>query len=480
MPEFHFMPKGLPTVTQLWNGEVSFFSIDTDLIQSAGYNFDAGALNQLPKQLPATMSLQLTEIVSEEIVRHRMQPVQKAIEGFTTASENLKRLANLPLGQIDQSFAVLDAAKSAASHFRSQVQAYAGRCRGGVLSVSGEALASEIFNLYFQDCAPFAKRKDKKSELLGVSYTKYPSLSNVNTVQPNLASIVDDLAHHHNELGISLNFSNFELEVDEDVPYTTKKIIENINKILQQKRNGKLVKPEINKINTIPDTFEYWQQDMNEDGGIDRFRIQVYKKNDKWFEEFFDTYGQSESVREITYNEVEDQFNEALASNSTLTRNKGIQPKITKETLKESIESVKRQNTSIKENQWAVEPYAEEEYAVYTYMGEFVEGQPTFKSLEEANRWLKINQPKEKEYSEQALINTKIARLKEVAKKYPRSLIRSEVVRQIDTASYTGIGNDLFDEEDMPFQKIPSIATKQEENPSETLNLAEQKNHCKL
>ena len=78
--------------------------------------------------------------------------------------------------------------------------------------------------------------KDKKSELLGVSYTKYPSLSNVNTVQPNLASIVDDLAHHHNELGISLNFSNFELEVDEDVPYQTKKIIENVNKILQQKR----------------------------------------------------------------------------------------------------------------------------------------------------------------------------------------------------------------------------------------------------
>jgi hypothetical protein len=78
--------------------------------------------------------------------------------------------------------------------------------------------------------------KDKKSELLGVSYTKYPSLRNVTTVQPNLASIVDNLAHHHNELGISLNFNNFELEVDEDVPYQTKKIVENINKILQQKR----------------------------------------------------------------------------------------------------------------------------------------------------------------------------------------------------------------------------------------------------
>ena len=51
-----------------------------------------------------------------------------------------------------------------------------------------------------------------------------------------MASIIDNLAYHHNELAISLNFSNFELEVDEDVPYTTKKIIENVNKVLQQKR----------------------------------------------------------------------------------------------------------------------------------------------------------------------------------------------------------------------------------------------------
>ena len=77
--------------------------------------------------------------------------------------------------------------------------------------------------------------KDKKSELLGVSYTKYPSLRNVNDVQPNLASIVDDLAHHHNELGISLTGNNFRLEYDNDIPYSTKKIIDSINSILDQK-----------------------------------------------------------------------------------------------------------------------------------------------------------------------------------------------------------------------------------------------------
>lgn len=40
----------------------------------------------------------------------------------------------------------------------------------------------------------------------------------------------------------------------------------------------------------------------------------------------------------------------------------------------------------------------------------------------------KINKPKEKEYTSQALINLKVAALKEVAKKYPRSLITSRVV----------------------------------------------------
>ena len=303
--------------------------------------------------------------------------------------------------------------------------------------------------------------KDKKSELLGVSYTKYPSLRNVDAVQPNLAAIVDNLSHHHNELAISLNFSNFELEVDEDVPYTTKKIIENINKILQQKRNGKLVKPEINKINTIPDTFEYWQQDMNEDGGVDRFRIQVYKKNNKWFEEFFDTYGQSESVREITYNEMESQFNEALASNSTLTRNKGIQPKITKDNLKESIESVKNKTikdyTNFKTLSGNTLVFKDDGFennkigdtvtyknAEYKIIGEEKE------NSDFPSQW--ILQVIEKEYTEQALINTKIAKLKEVAKKYPRSLIRSEVKR-INTSSSQEL-YDQFGADELPFQKI--------------------------
>jgi predicted NAD-dependent protein-ADP-ribosyltransferase YbiA (DUF1768 family) len=267
---------------------------------------------------------------------------------------------------------------------------------------------------------------NKKSELLGVSYTKYPSLGNVNSVQPNLAAIVDNLAHHHNELGIVLTGNNFRLEYDEYVPYTTKKIIDSINSILDQKY-GKLIKPQINKITAIPNTFEYWQQDMNEDGNIDRFRISVFKKEDKWFVESFDTYGQSESIREVDYNRVKLEFKEALASNSTLTRNKGIQPTQTKDNLKESIDSVSEKVKIGKTlKSWQVQ--------------EILEGKAK-----------KEDFIKNKEYTSQALINTKIAALKEVAKKYPRSLIRSEVRPIRKDAPLIE-----FKMDELPFQKLSS------------------------
>ena len=57
----------------------------------------------------------------------------------------------------------------------------------------------------------------------------------------------------------------------------------------------------------------------------------------------------------------------------------------------------------------------------------------------------KYKSKSKKEYTEQALINTKIAALKEVAKKYPRSLIRSKVV-----------GNNELFSDDLEWQKIPN------------------------
>ncbi|MBY8949653.1 MULTISPECIES: PIN domain-containing protein [Pseudomonas] len=159
------MPKGMPTAAQLWEGDVSFFSLDTDLIQSAGYNFAEGALKQLPRQLPDTMALYLSDVVVREIVAHRMVKVMEAVGSFKTASGSLKRLATAPMEHIDGLFDGLDVERTASKAFRDEVEAYANSCGGGdVLPVAGSNLAQQMFNLYFAGEAPFAKRKDKKSE----------------------------------------------------------------------------------------------------------------------------------------------------------------------------------------------------------------------------------------------------------------------------------------------------------------------------
>ena len=158
------MPNGIPTPEQLWNGEVSFFSLDTDLIQSAGYDFSKGSLNQLPKQIPRTMSLQMTEIVVSEIVSHLIEPVAAGVNKFESAVSELQRRTNLDMVEVVRAFASLNVEKNARISFREKIENFCNRCRGGVLPIAGIDLATEIFEWYFQKKAPFADKKDKKAE----------------------------------------------------------------------------------------------------------------------------------------------------------------------------------------------------------------------------------------------------------------------------------------------------------------------------
>ena len=302
--------------------------------------------------------------------------------------------------------------------------------------------------------------KDKKSELLGVSYTKYPSPDRINAVQPNLAFIVDRLAHHHNELGISLNGTNFRLEYDEDIPYQTKKIIDSINSILDQKY-GKLVKPEIK---------EQLQKEVWE-------VIDMTNTNDIKVIKTFET----EEEAENWYNQKKEKaenFGVYLAVYDRIK--KGIQPTQTEDNLKESIEYVKdkisgvqRFNDSYNFKEF-VEDFeyidfriSEEDYDLenfYSLLGilknneeHIIEDLPT-KELAEYRLNLYKNKVNKK-YTEQALINTKITKLKEVAKKYPRSLITSKVV-EIKEQGFKEVFGVTTD--DLPWQKIPNLQKFQE------------------
>jgi hypothetical protein len=157
------MPKNLPTPAQAWE-DVTFFSIDTNLIQAAGYNFEQGALHQLPNQLPESIGLQLPEIVVSEIVKHRMESVHKAHKQLEGAADDLHRLTTIDVSKVRGSVDKLNAIEAAKQWFTQQVHNYAAQCRGAVLPTAGVDAVKSLFADYFAQRPPFGLSERKKSE----------------------------------------------------------------------------------------------------------------------------------------------------------------------------------------------------------------------------------------------------------------------------------------------------------------------------
>ena len=279
--------------------------------------------------------------------------------------------------------------------------------------------------------------KDKKSELLGVSFTKAPSLQNVNQVSPNLADIIDNLAHHHNELGIELTGTNFRLEVDENVPYEIKKLVNSVNSILDSKY-GKIVKPEIKESDkeiikvelSDPYTTKFSDITFNTEQEAKNWIKIESEKQDKQYDEF-----DISSENKFTYKVVKikqgiqpTKTKDNVSSIKSVANKLGGNPlsdfTITKEEYEKNIKS--RTEEEFRGLTEDIEPFKEHaifEGQQYRYFDE--NGRPYFRDAIN-NTYIRRGEPKE--YTSQALTNLKIATLKEVAKKYPRSLITSKVI----------------------------------------------------
>lgn len=155
------MPSGCPTAAQIWNGEIGFFSLDTDVLQSKGFKFEEPPLSQLPKQLPKNMSLQFSPVVLEEILGHRMKPVADARAKLEAALAALKRLTGFDVAHIEKTYEGDGLAAIARDKFENDVMAYVEECRGDLLEY-GPGTAENVFQLYFLQRPPFEEKK--KSE----------------------------------------------------------------------------------------------------------------------------------------------------------------------------------------------------------------------------------------------------------------------------------------------------------------------------
>lgn len=157
------MPDGLPTATALIEQRaVTFFSIDTDVIQSHGYKFNEGALHALALQRPQWFHVQLTDIVEREVLAHRVDVVSKAVQEMQTAIAGVQRVAGQDLRAIKDAFDALDSERVARERFTRELQDFVTRLGGGVLPLDGHTLARDLFVRYFNQLPPFEVKK--KSE----------------------------------------------------------------------------------------------------------------------------------------------------------------------------------------------------------------------------------------------------------------------------------------------------------------------------
>lgn len=363
--------------------------------------------------------------------------------------------------------------------------------------------------------------KDKTSELLGVSHTKYPSLNSVESVQPNLTSIIDNLAHGHNELGITLTGNNFRLEYDEDIPYKTKKIIDGVNSILDQKY-GKLIKPKTQNINkklTPREIIRYTYLEVKAQKA-EKMEIPLSETMTKSeIDELNNLKIKKQELvtqPKITLKSLKKSIKEVKQDYMSMIKTKGAPSFVDVEISKEEYESkIKTKTEEVNTSYWkkipsyqehATEPgkmyrYFDKEGNVYfrnviekignpsemltnDELTEYEDLQNAMSTADEIGisyddmlgnlkeRYYELQnkisfyesvykrriQKQDKDYTSQALINTKVAKLKEVSKKYPRILIKSEVEIEniFDDYDYYQLTSLGFTERGVPIKELVS------------------------
>lgn len=154
------MPEGLPAAAALIDQRaVTFFSIDTEVIQSHGYKFGEGALHALAFQRPSWFQVQLTDVVEREVLAHRMDAVSKAVQEMHSAISGAQRVVGLDLRTIKDAFDVLDLERVARERFTREIQDFVTRLGGGTLPMDGHALAHDLFIRYFERLPPFEAKK---------------------------------------------------------------------------------------------------------------------------------------------------------------------------------------------------------------------------------------------------------------------------------------------------------------------------------
>jgi hypothetical protein len=158
------MPKGPPSPDHIIGRKVTFFSIDTNVLEGKGFDFNRGALNVLHRQRPTWITLRLSDIVEREVYAHRMRDLKEAKQKLDSALNHMRRKAALDVTNVVTEIDTLNVLESGADQFKDELQSFLKSLDGVVLPTDGVTLSRDLFDRYFAVLPPFEVVEDKKLE----------------------------------------------------------------------------------------------------------------------------------------------------------------------------------------------------------------------------------------------------------------------------------------------------------------------------
>ena len=157
------MPKGRPTAYSLSSRKVAAFSLDTSVIEAAGFRFEEGALRYLSVQLPPWMKLVMSDVVVQEIMLRRLANVEKIERQIRGGFDDLTRHVGSHVGIVYPT-ALNVLIDVVANLFEKQLEKYISFFDSTTVDMSAVGLSQRLFECYFEELPPFGGGRDKKHE----------------------------------------------------------------------------------------------------------------------------------------------------------------------------------------------------------------------------------------------------------------------------------------------------------------------------
>ena len=144
--------------------ELTLLSVDTSILKSHGYRFENGILQHLIKFSNSKIDLVFSDIVISEMTSHLVENEDRAKSSMTTAVGIIANTRGLNKKELQSSVESTFEFGTTRSVIKKRIDDFKNATNAKFVDTSQYVGIERIVSAYFNQQAPFEKRKDKKHE----------------------------------------------------------------------------------------------------------------------------------------------------------------------------------------------------------------------------------------------------------------------------------------------------------------------------